>query len=106
MEQLYSIIGPRDVATAAPAKAPKAQKTAAAEAVLTAASDSSKPEQPQAEVSHNGSITVEQLRAAVKEKSTTHREALKKLLTQYGAANVSSLAPEHYHDFLNQVNAL
>ena len=111
MEELFSMIGPRDVTTA---KTPKAQKTAAAEAVLNAASDSQQAEvaAPKTKVmpgpwaDPEEKITVEQLRAAVKEKSTEHREALKKLLTQYDANNVSSLAKEHYHDFLTAVNNL
>ncbi len=106
VEELYSILRPQELAAAATtAKAPKAQKTAAAEAVLNAASDSRKPEsvkEPQPQTP----ITAEQLRAAVKDKSANHRETLKKLLSEYGANNVSSLAPEHFAAFLTQVNAL
>ena len=104
-------------------KASKAQKTAAAEAVINAAQDSAQMatepapavKEPKAKEKAAPGVwsdpdartTVEQLRAAVKAKSEAgHREALKKLLTEYGVANVSSLAPELYSDFLAKVNEL
>ena len=102
-------------------KASKAQKTAAAEAVLQAAHDSTQPEPtpgkeekkakekvtPGVWSDPDARPTVEQLRAAVKAKSEAgHRDALKKLLTEYGAANVTALAQEHYADFLAKVNEL
>jgi hypothetical protein len=120
VEELYSYLRPQDVIAAQPKAASKAQKSAAADAVINAAKDSTQPE-PAAPVK-DGPIakatpgvwsdpdarpTIEQLRAAVKAKSEAgHRAALKTLLTEYGVANVSSLAPELYADFLAKVNEL
>lgn len=120
MEELFSMLRPQAAGDAQP-KASKAQKTAAAEAVISAAQDSAQPvkeEKPEPKAVKQKAVpgvwsdpdarpTVEQLRAAVKAKSEAgHREALKKLLTEYGVANVSSLEPELYADFLAKVNEL
>jgi len=52
-------------------------------------------------------ITVEALRAAVSAKAQGgKREAVKSLLTSYGAENLTALSSEHYEAFLNQINAL
>lgn len=118
VEELYSYLRPQDAVAAQP-KASKAQKSAAADAVINAAKDSTQPapepviEEPKAKVAPgvwsdpDARPTIEQLRAAVKAKSEAgHRESLKKLLTEYGVSNVSSLAQELYADFLAKVNEL
>lgn len=51
-------------------------------------------------------LTVEQVRAAAQVKSKTHKDAVKGLLTKYGAANLTALDAKHYDEFLNEVNAL
>jgi len=122
MEELFSMLRPQGDN----AQSRKAQKTAAADAVINAASDSSQPEQAElptapppkepkakAKVAPGPwsdpveKITVEQLRAAVKAKSDAgHREALKQMLSSLGVPNVTALPQKHYAAFLDQVNAL
>ena len=51
-------------------------------------------------------VTIEQVRAAVQEKSQAgKRDAVKALLTKFGAANVTTLKKDQYADFLTQLNA-
>lgn len=51
--------------------------------------------------------TLEEVRAAMADKSRDgHREAVKAILTKYGANNLSSLDPEHYAAALKEVGEL
>lgn len=48
--------------------------------------------------------TLEEVRAAMADKSRDgHREAVKAIITKYGANNLSSLDPKHYRAALNEV---
>lgn len=102
---------PVAAAPAAPAKTekPKAAKEAAAAEVQKAAKE--------IETSLNAAIesvtktaepvTIEQVRAAVSEKvKAGHKEAVKKILEDAGAASVSTLDAKHYTEVFNQINAL
>jgi len=52
-------------------------------------------------------ITLEEIRAAMADKSRDgHREAVKAIITKYGANNLSSLDPKHYADALKEVGEL
>jgi PAB1-binding protein PBP1 len=65
-----------------------------------------KPEPtPAPEVKSNG-VTIDQLRALLSEKVAKHRAAIKTELTNNGAANISTLAPEKFeafHKFLSDL---
>ncbi len=52
-------------------------------------------------------ITLEEVRAAMADKSRDgHREAVKAIITKYGANNLSSLDPKYYADALKKVGEL
>jgi hypothetical protein len=52
-------------------------------------------------------VTIEKVRAAVQEKAQAgKRDAVKKLLSEFGADKVTSLQKEQYSDFLAKVEAL
>lgn len=52
-------------------------------------------------------ITLEEVRAAMADKSRDgHREAVKAIITKYGANNLSSLDPKHYVAALKEVGEL
>lgn len=52
-------------------------------------------------------VSIEQVRALVQTKAKNgHREAVKEILTEMGADNVSSLPADKYTEFFNRVNAL
>lgn len=52
-------------------------------------------------------ITLEEVRAAMADKSRDgHREAVKAIITKYGANNLSSLDPKHYAAALKEVGEL
>lgn len=51
-------------------------------------------------------VTIEQVRAAVAEKRTTHREKIKDILTKHGSESVTTLAPEKYAAVLAEIKAL
>lgn len=54
-------------------------------------------------------ITIETLRAAVQEKATAKEEnkaLIRSLLSNFGATSVTTLAAEHYPDFLTKVKAI
>jgi hypothetical protein len=53
---------------------------------------------PAPEVKSNG-VTIDQLRALLSEKVAKHRAAIKTELTNNGAANISTLAPEKFEAF-------
>lgn len=51
--------------------------------------------------------TLEEVRAAMADKSRDgHREAVKAIITKYGAGNLSSLDPKHYAAALKEVGEL
>jgi hypothetical protein len=51
--------------------------------------------------------TLEEVRAAMADKSRDgHREAVKSIITKYGANNLSSLDPKHYAAALKEVGEL
>jgi hypothetical protein len=50
---------------------------------------------------------LEEVRAAMADKSRDgHREAVKAIITKYGAGNLSSLDPKHYAAALKEVGEL
>lgn len=51
--------------------------------------------------------TLEEIRAAMADKSRDgHREAVKAIITKYGANNLSSMDPKHYASALKEVGEL
>jgi len=59
------------------------------------------------EVSEEKQPTLEEVRAAMADKSRDgHREAVKAIITKYGANNLSSLDPMHYAAALKEVGDL
>jgi Rieske Fe-S protein len=64
-------------------------------------------EAPVEEVPEEKQPTLEEVRAAMADKSRDgHREAVKAIITKYGANNLSSLDPMHYTAALKEVGAL
>lgn len=58
-------------------------------------------------VSEENQTTLEEVRAAMADKSRDgHREAVKAILTKYGANNLSSLNPKHYAVVLKEAGEL
>lgn len=90
--------------------------TRATKAALPPEDADDEPEAPAAPVKEtpkNGKkepgISLEALRAIalpISKKSDKHKVKVKSLLTKYGADNFTSLAPEHFADFLTDLNAL
>ena len=77
----------------------------------------SKPKKPEAEVPteevseekapEEKEPTLEEVRAAMADKSRDgHREAVKAIITKYGAGNLSSLDPKHYRVALKEVGEI
>ena len=59
------------------------------------------------EVPEEKQPTLEEVRAAMADKSRDgHREAVKAIITKYGANNLSSLDPKHYAAALEEVGEL
>ena len=64
-------------------------------------------EAPVGEVPEEKQPTLEEVRAAMADKSRDgHREAVKAIITKYGANNLSSLEPKHYAAALKEVGEL
>jgi hypothetical protein len=64
-------------------------------------------EAPVEEAPEEKPITLEEVRAAMADKSRDgHREAVKAIITKYGANNLSSLDPKHYAAALKEVGEL
>jgi hypothetical protein len=64
-------------------------------------------EPPVEEVPEEKQPTLEEVRAAMADKSRDgHREAVKAIITKYGANNLSSLDPKHYAAALKEVGEL
>jgi hypothetical protein len=64
-------------------------------------------EAPVEETPEEKPITLEEVRAAMADKSRDgHREAVKAIITKYGANNLSSLDPKHYAAALKEVGEL
>ena len=75
------------------------------------------PEAPTEEVAEEKAVeektpeenepTLEEVRAAMADKSRDgHREAVKAIITKYGAGNLSSLDPKHYRAALKEVGEI
>ena len=65
------------------------------------------PEPEVEEVPEEKQPTLEEVRAAMADKSRDgHREAVKAIITKYGANNLSSLDPKHYAAALKEVGEL
>lgn len=74
---------------------PAAEVKAEAPAASTAKTDGPEP------------VTIEQVRAAVSEKvKAGHKDAVKKILEDAGAASVSTLDAKHYTEVFTKINAL
>lgn len=68
-----------------------------------------KPEGTQAAQSKTDKISVEDVRKAVQEKTTAneaHKNAVKSILSEFGAPSVTKLDPAKYPDFLAKIKAL
>lgn len=52
------------------------------------------------------SVTIKELRELMALKITTHVDALRNKLVEFGTANISSLKPEHYDEFHAYLNTL
>lgn len=64
-------------------------------------------EAPVEEAPEEKQPTLEEVRAAMADKSRDgHREAVKAIITKYGANNLSSLDPKHYAAALKEVGEL
>lgn len=64
-------------------------------------------ETPVEEAPEEKQPTLEEVRAAMADKSRDgHREAVKAIITKYGANNLSSLDPKHYASALKEVGEL
>jgi|SRR5690625_2393626 len=63
-----------------------------------AAKPAQTPEQP--------ALTIDEIRAAVQKKAGAHRDAIVEKLSELGAQNVSTLAPESYQAFIAFLNGL
>ena len=64
-------------------------------------------EAPVEEATEEKQPTLEEVRAAMADKSRDgHREAVKAIITKYGANNLSSLDPKHYAAALKEVGEL
>lgn len=61
---------------------------------------------PPAEAPAAAAVTIEQVRAAVAEKRTSHRQEIKDILTKHGSESVTTLAPEKYAAVLAEIKAL
>lgn len=61
---------------------------------------------PPAAEAATDTVTIEQVRAAVAEKRTTHRQEIKDILTKHGSESVTTLAPEKYAAVLTEIKAL
>jgi len=73
-----------------------------------AKAEESETKEPEVEeVPEEKQPTLEEVRAAMADKSRDgHREAVKAIITKYGANNLSSLDPMHYTAALKEVGAL
>jgi hypothetical protein len=70
-------------------------------------SETIEPEPEVVEVPEEKQPTLEEVRAAMADKSRDgHREAVKAIITKYGANNLSSLDPKHYAAALKEVGEL
>jgi len=64
-------------------------------------------DEPEEQVPEEKQPTLEEVRAAMADKSRDgHREAVKAIITKYGANNLSSLDPKHYAAALKEVGEL
>jgi len=64
-------------------------------------------DEPEEQAPEEKSITLEEVRAAMADKSRDgHREAVKAIITKYGANNLSALDPKHYAAALKEVGEL
>lgn len=69
--------------------------------------EESEAEEVPVEVPEEKQPTLEEVRAAMADKSRDgHREAVKAIITKYGANNLSSLEPKHYAAALKEVGEL
>jgi hypothetical protein len=78
--------------------APETRKPEVGEATIEA---------PVEEATEEKQPTLEEVRAAMADKSRDgHREAVKAIITKYGANNLSSLDPKHYAAAIKEVGEL
>ena len=87
---------------------PAPAKKKAAEQVKAPEVETPKAEMAEAPKSETPAkaVTIEQVRAAVAEKRTSHRQEIKDILTKHGSESVTTLAPEKYAEVLNEIKAL
>jgi hypothetical protein len=64
-------------------------------------------DEPEEQAPEEKPITLEEVRAAMADKSRDgHREVVKAIITKYGANNLSALDPKHYAAALKEVGEL
>lgn len=86
------------------AAAPKKEKKAAEPVNMAKTAD--EIETKDAEAPAAATVTIEQVRAAVAEKRTTHRQEIKDILTKHGSESVTTLDPSKYAAVLTEIKAL
>ena len=93
-----------------PISAPKKEKKEALKTDDNVGKSESVPAVPEAtpaaEAPAAAAVTIEQVRAAVAEKRTSHRQEIKDILTKHGSESVTTLAPEKYAAVLTEIKAL
>jgi len=102
IETLVHAMESNEVANEEPTKKKSKAKAKAEEP------ETKESEEPEVEeVPEEKQPTLEEVRAAMADKSRDgHREAVKAIITKYGANNLSSLDPKHYAAALKEVGEL
>jgi hypothetical protein len=89
---------------------PKKIKAANKATAKKEAEEAEEPEEAEAEKPEESNVKIEDVRKALGEviasKGDTGREKAAAKLKAFGASNVSTLAPEHYEDFISFLEAL
>ena len=111
-ESIETLVQAMEANETVPANEVKAEPTKKKSKAKTKVEESeiNKPEVEEApveEVPEEKQPTLEEVRAAMADKSRDgHREAVKAIITKYGANNLSSLDPMHYAAALKEVGEL
>jgi len=104
-ESIETLVRAMEANEAAPTNEEPTKKKSKAKAKV----EEPEPEVEEAEVEEpeEKQPTLEEVRAAMADKSRDgHREAVKAIITKYGAGNLSSLDPKHYAAALKEVGEL
>ena len=105
-ESIETLVHAMESNEVAPANEEPTKKKSKAK-VKAEESETKEPEPEVEEVPEEKQPTLEEVRAAMADKSRDgHREAVKAIITKYGANNLSSLDPKHYAAALKEVGEL